>query len=80
MLEWAKSMTFKGLRPVVGFSRMLYEKGISLSKEAMQAIEAPLIRNPLLPIGVSFFGNRLRSNSIFRYKSWKKSAPTAHRW
>ena len=49
MLEWAKSMTWKGLQPLVTLSRKLYEKGVSLSKEAMQAIEARLIRNPLLP-------------------------------
>ena len=49
MLEWAKSMTWKGIRPVVNFSRTIYEKGKSLSKKAMQEIEARLERNPLLP-------------------------------
>jgi transposase len=49
ILEWAKSMTWKGLHPMVELSRKLYQKGISLSKEAMQAVEARLIRNPLLP-------------------------------
>jgi hypothetical protein len=42
MLEWAKSMTWKGIHPIVELSRQAYKKGISLSKEAMQAVEARL--------------------------------------
>jgi Rhodopirellula transposase DDE domain len=49
MLEWAKSMTWKGMQPVVNLSKMVYQKGISLPKVAMQAIEARLERNPILP-------------------------------
>ena len=49
MLEWAKSMTWKGIQPVVNLSKTVYQKGISLSKAAMQAIEARLERNPILP-------------------------------
>jgi len=49
MLEWAKSMTWKGIHPVVELSRKVYQKGVSLSKDAMQHIEARLERNPLLP-------------------------------
>ena len=49
MLEWAKSMTWKGIHPVVELSRKVYEKGVSLSKEAMQAVEARLERDPKLP-------------------------------
>ena len=49
MLKWAKTMTWKGLHPVVELSRTIYEKGVSLSKEAMQAVEARLVRNPQLP-------------------------------
>jgi hypothetical protein len=49
MLNWARSMTWKGLNPVVEMSRRVYEKGISLSKAAMQDIEARLQRNPQLP-------------------------------
>ena len=36
MLGWAKEMTWKGLHPVVALSRKVYEKGISLSKMAME--------------------------------------------
>jgi Rhodopirellula transposase DDE domain len=49
MLEWAKSMTWKGLKPVVALSRQMYAKGVKLSKTAMQAVEERLERNPLLP-------------------------------
>ena len=46
MLGWAKEMTGKGLHPVVELSRKVYEKGISLSKMAMEAVEARLKRDP----------------------------------
>ena len=49
MLAWAGSMTRKGLHPVVQLSTRIYEKGISLSKKAMTAIEDRLRRNPDLP-------------------------------
>jgi len=49
MLEWAKSMTWKGLHPIVELSRKGYQKGITLSKKAMQAIESRLERHPALP-------------------------------
>jgi len=49
MLGWAKEMTWKGLHPVVALSRKVYEKGISLSKMAMEAVEARLKRDPQLP-------------------------------
>jgi hypothetical protein len=49
MLEWAKSMTWKGLHPVVKLSRKVYQKGISLSKKAMRKLEARLERDSLLP-------------------------------
>ena len=49
MLEWAKSMTWKGLHPVVELSRQIYQKGITLSNKAMKAVEARLERHPELP-------------------------------
>ena len=48
MLEWAKRMTWKGLKPVVELSRKVYAKGVTLGKTAMQVVEARLERNPLL--------------------------------
>ena len=49
MLEWAKSMTWEGLHPVVKLSRQVYQKGISLGKAAMRAVEARLKRDATLP-------------------------------
>lgn len=49
MLEWAKSMTWKGLHPVVELSRKVYVKGITLGKAVMEAVESRLERDPKLP-------------------------------
>ena len=49
MLEWANSMTFQCIQPVINLSKKNYEKGITLTKKAMKEIEAQLERNPLLP-------------------------------
>ena len=49
MLGWAHSMTWKGIHPIIKLSQTVYQKGVSLSKKAMQAVEARLERNPLLP-------------------------------
>ncbi len=44
-----RSMTWKCLHPVVELTRTVCGKGVSLSKKAMQAVEARLERNPILP-------------------------------
>lgn len=49
MMEWAKSMTWKRLHPVVTLSCKVYQKGIALSKKAMQEVEHRLERHPDLP-------------------------------
>jgi hypothetical protein len=49
MVEWAKSMTWKGIHPMVALSRKVYQKGVTLSKRAMRAVEARLERHPELP-------------------------------
>ena len=49
MLSWAKTMTWKGLHPIVEWSHTLYQKGVSLGKKAMRWVEQRLQRNPLLP-------------------------------
>ena len=49
MLEWAKSMTWKGIHPLVELSRKVYQKGVTLSKWAMREVEARLERHPELP-------------------------------
>ena len=49
MLEWAKTMTWKGIHPIVALSRKVYHKGVTLSKRAMRAVENRLTRHPELP-------------------------------
>jgi len=49
MLEWAKTMTWQGIHPIVNLSQNIYNTGIKLTKKAMQKIEQRLERNPLLP-------------------------------
>lgn len=49
MVNWAKSMVWKGIHPIVNVSTAVYEKGKSLTKLAMKEIEKRLIRNPKLP-------------------------------
>ncbi len=49
MLAWAESMTWKGKPPFVHLSQEIYQKGISLTKKAFEAIETRLLRNPSLP-------------------------------
>jgi hypothetical protein len=49
MLEWTKSMTWKSIHPIVELSRKVYQKGVTLSKGAMRAVEARLARHPELP-------------------------------
>jgi hypothetical protein len=49
MLAWAKSMTWKGIHPIVELSQKVYQKGVTLGKKAMRAVEARLERHPELP-------------------------------
>jgi hypothetical protein len=45
----ASDHDFEGIKLVGKLSRKVYAKGVTLSKTAMQAVEARLERNPLLP-------------------------------
>ncbi len=49
MLNWAQSMTWKGIHPIIKLNQQIYSKGISLSKTAMREVERRLERNPELP-------------------------------
>jgi hypothetical protein len=49
MLGWARSMTWRGIAPIVELSDTVYRKGISLGKKAMREIESRLQRDPALP-------------------------------
>ena len=44
VVEFAKTMTWKGLHPVVTLVTKAYEKGVRLSKIAMKGVEAQLHR------------------------------------
>ncbi len=48
VLGLAASMTWKGVRPSVALVTTPYERGVTLTKEAMAAIEAHLVRHPTL--------------------------------
>ena len=49
MVQWAKSMTWKGIHPIVARSRQVDQKGVTLRKRAMRAVEARLERHLELP-------------------------------
>jgi len=49
MVKWAETMLWKGIHPIVEASTTIYEKGISLTKKAMRAIEKRLERDSELP-------------------------------
>ncbi len=48
VIEFARTMTWKGQRPVVELVTRSYARGVKLTKEAMQAVEARLVRHPTL--------------------------------
>lgn len=49
MLVWAKSMKWKGNHPTVQLNPFLYQRGVSLTKQQMEPIEARLERHHILP-------------------------------
>ena len=49
MIAWLKSMTWKGIHPIINLSEIVYDKGVSLSKVEMKPIEERLERKPSLP-------------------------------
>lgn len=48
-LEWAGTMTWKGIRPVVQLWEKIYEKGIRLTKKEMKRFENRINRSEKLP-------------------------------
>ena len=48
VLRFAETMTWQGVRPSVALVTTTYERGVTLTKEAMAAVEARLIRHPTL--------------------------------
>lgn len=49
MVVWATSMTWKRIHPIVALSQKVYQKGVTLGKRAMRAVENRLTRHPELP-------------------------------
>ena len=47
--RWAKTMTWKGLHPVVRLCEKVYAKGVPLGKAAKTKLEEQLHRLPTLP-------------------------------
>jgi transposase len=48
-LEWAKSMAWKALHPVVELLETVYKKGVRIAKKAFQSIADRIMRHPSLP-------------------------------
>jgi transposase len=48
-VNWAKTMTWKGVKPIVHLCEKVYEKGIKLNKEEMKSYEDRIIRSVFLP-------------------------------
>ena len=48
-IEWAKTMTWKGIKPVVHLCKKVYKNGITLNKEEMKTYEDRIVRSNSLP-------------------------------
>ena len=48
-LEWAKTMTWRGVRPIVHLLDRVFETGVRLTKAAFRPVAARLERSELLP-------------------------------
>lgn len=48
-IEWAKSMTWKGIKPIVHLCRKVYRSGVKLTEKEMKPYEERIARSDLLP-------------------------------
>jgi transposase len=48
-LEWAKTMTWKGISPVIKLVETTYQKGVRMTKKAFNALAKRIDRDPSLP-------------------------------
>ena len=48
-IEWAKTMTWKDINPIVHLSNKIYENGVKLSNKDMEYYEQRIIRSLSLP-------------------------------
>src|SRR5258707_13349536 len=49
VVEWARTMTWKGAHPIVSLIETTYAKGVRIAKDAFEAIESRLQRHDCLP-------------------------------
>jgi hypothetical protein len=49
VVEWARTMTWKGAQPIVRLIETTYDKGVRIAKDAFKAIEGRLQRHSSLP-------------------------------
>jgi hypothetical protein len=49
VVEWARTMTWKGTRPIVKLIETTYDKGVRIAKDAFRTIESRLQRHDSLP-------------------------------
>ena len=48
-IEWAKTMTWKGIKPVVHLCKKVYKSGVKLTEKEMKPYEERIVRSSLLP-------------------------------
>jgi len=48
-IEWAKTMTWKGIKPIVHLCRKVYRSGVKLTEKEMKPYEERIVRSGLLP-------------------------------
>lgn len=48
-IEWSKTMTWKGIKPVVHLCRKVYRSGVKLTEKEMKPYEERIVRSDLLP-------------------------------
>ncbi|MGO9810204.1 MAG: ISAzo13-like element transposase-related protein, partial [Isosphaeraceae bacterium] len=49
VVEWARTMTWNGVQPVVTLIEKTYDKGVRIAKAAFKAVESRLLRDKILP-------------------------------
>ena len=49
VVEWARTMTWNGVQPVVSLIEKTYDKGVRIAKAAFKAVESRLQRDKILP-------------------------------
>lgn len=48
-IEWAKTMTWKGINPIVHFCKKVYKNGVKLTEKEMKPYEDRIVRSTSLP-------------------------------